>query len=110
MTQSELNRRQMIGGLGGAAMAMAVTPGVFPRTTGKESPMRSQSKPADYVARDFSGLIGTAGFSEALLKNHFTLYQGYVKNTNTALASLAELAKDGKLTTPSAAEMRRRLG
>ena len=27
-------------------------------------------------------LLGMEGFSEALLKNHITLYQGYVNNTN----------------------------
>ena len=36
-----------------------------------------------YVAKDFGKLVGMEGFSEALLKNHFTLYQGYVTNTNT---------------------------
>ena len=35
-----------------------------------------------YVAKDFGALVGMDGFSEALLKNHFTLYQGYVANTN----------------------------
>lgn len=36
----------------------------------------------DYMAKDFSHLIGMEGFSTKLLKMHFTLYQGYVKNTN----------------------------
>jgi superoxide dismutase, Fe-Mn family len=31
-----------------------------------------------YTAKDYARLIGMAGFNEALLKNHFTLYQGYV--------------------------------
>jgi len=35
-----------------------------------------------YSARDYGNLIGMKGFSETLLKNHFTLYQGYVTNTN----------------------------
>ncbi len=35
-----------------------------------------------YQAKDYSSLIGMEGFSETLLKNHFTLYQGYVTNTN----------------------------
>jgi len=29
-----------------------------------------------YTAKDYSKLIGMNGFSETLLKNHFTLYQG----------------------------------
>jgi Fe-Mn family superoxide dismutase len=63
-----------------------------------------------YTAKDYSKLIGTAGFSETLLKNHFTLYQGYVTNTNKVLDGLAQLAKDGKTATPEYAEMKRRLG
>ena len=35
-----------------------------------------------YDAKDYSSLIGMPGFSETLLKNHFTLYQAYVTNTN----------------------------
>ena len=30
------------------------------------------------------------GFSETLLKNHFTLYQGYVTNTNKVLDTLEQ--------------------
>ncbi len=63
-----------------------------------------------YTAKDYSKLIGMAGFSETLLKNHFTLYQGYVTNTNKVLDGLAQLAKDAKAGTPEYAEMKRRLG
>jgi superoxide dismutase, Fe-Mn family len=63
-----------------------------------------------YAAKDYSKLIGMAGFSETLLKNHFTLYQGYVTNTNKVLDGLALLAKEGKAATPEYAEMKRRLG
>lgn len=38
-----------------------------------------------YTAKEYARLIGTPGFSDALLKNHFTLYQGYVTNTNKEL-------------------------
>ncbi|HEX9078594.1 MAG TPA: Fe-Mn family superoxide dismutase [Desulfuromonadaceae bacterium] len=63
-----------------------------------------------YTARDYSHLIGMAGFSETLLKNHFTLYQGYVTNTNKLLDNLEELLKGGKGATPEFGEMKRRLG
>ncbi len=63
-----------------------------------------------YTAKDYSKLIGMAGFSETLLKNHFTLYQGYVTNTNKLLDTLAAMLKDGKTTTPEYAELKRRLG
>ena len=63
-----------------------------------------------YSATDYSGLIGIAGFSEALLKNHFTLYQGYVTNTNKVLDTLDAMLKEGKIATPEYAELKRRLG
>jgi Fe-Mn family superoxide dismutase len=63
-----------------------------------------------YVAKDYSKLIGMAGFSETLLKNHFTLYQGYVTNTNKALEILEQMLKEGKTGMPEYAEVKRRLG
>ena len=63
-----------------------------------------------YTAKDYSKLIGMEGFSETILKNHFTLYQGYVTNTNKVLDTLAQMAKDGKGGTPECAEVKRRLG
>ena len=63
-----------------------------------------------YTAKDYGKLIGMAGFSETLLKNHFTLYQGYVNNTNKLLDILAAMLKEGKVGTPEYAELKRRLG
>jgi Fe-Mn family superoxide dismutase len=63
-----------------------------------------------YTARDFSSLIGMKGFSETLLKNHFTLYQGYVANTNKSADALSQMLKDGKTGTPEYAELKRRFG
>jgi Fe-Mn family superoxide dismutase len=63
-----------------------------------------------YAAKDYSRLIGMSGFSETLLKNHFTLYQGYVTNTNKLLDTLDGLLKEGKTATPEYAEMTRRFG
>lgn len=63
-----------------------------------------------YVAKDYSNLMGMEGFSEALLKNHFTLYQGYVANTNKLLETLEILQKEGKQQTAEFAEVKRRLG
>ena len=63
-----------------------------------------------YTAKTYEHLLGTPGFSDALLKNHFTLYEGYVKNTNTILTNLETLAKDGKRATPEYAEQKRRFG
>jgi Fe-Mn family superoxide dismutase len=63
-----------------------------------------------YEAKDYGKLIGMEGFSDTLLNNHFTLYKGYVTNTNKALDTLAAMLKDGKITTPEFAEIKRRFG
>ena len=63
-----------------------------------------------YTAKDYSKLIGMSGFSETLLKNHFTLYQGYVTNTNKVNEILEQMLKDGKTGTPEFAELKRRFG
>ncbi|GFO63319.1 Fe-Mn family superoxide dismutase [Geomonas paludis] len=63
-----------------------------------------------FTAKDYSQLIGMPGFSEALLNNHFTLYQGYVKNSNALDEQLTQLRKDGKGSDPTFAELKRRFG
>jgi Fe-Mn family superoxide dismutase len=63
-----------------------------------------------YEAKDYGKLIGLEGFSDTLLNNHFTLYKGYVTNTNKALDSMAALLKDGKAAIPEFAELKRRFG
>jgi Fe-Mn family superoxide dismutase len=63
-----------------------------------------------YTAKDYSRLLGMKGFSETLLKNHFTLYQGYVTNTNKVMDTLSQMAREGKIGTPEYSEVKRRLG
>jgi len=63
-----------------------------------------------YTAKDYSKLIGMEGLSEALLKNHFTLYQGYVTNTNKLIEVFPQMLKEDKVSTPEFAELRRRFG
>ena len=63
-----------------------------------------------YAAKDYSKLIGMEGFSQTLLTNHFTLYQGYVTNTNKLTDILAAMLKDGKTAAPEYAELKRRFG
>ncbi len=72
--------------------------------------IKKEVKTMPYTAKDYSKLIGIEGFSETLLKNHFTLYQGYVTNTNKVLDTLNQMLKDGKTGTPEYAELKRRLG
>lgn len=59
-----------------------------------------------YTAKDFSYLLGLPGLSDALLNNHFTLYQGYVTNTN----KLMEMMKTVEAGTPEFSELHRRFG
>ncbi len=63
-----------------------------------------------YQAKDYSKLIGMDGFSETLLTNHFTLYQGYVTNTNKLVDILGGMLKEGKTAAPEYAELKRRFG
>ncbi|MBT3816750.1 MAG: superoxide dismutase [Candidatus Magasanikbacteria bacterium] len=59
-----------------------------------------------YIKKDYAHLLGLAGFSDALLEDHFMLYAGYVKNTNTVI----ELLKKEEKNTPQYNELTRRFG
>ncbi|MEK7611844.1 MAG: Fe-Mn family superoxide dismutase [Patescibacteria group bacterium] len=58
-----------------------------------------------YEPKKYDHLIGTPGFSNTLLANHFTLYEGYVKNVNTLLEKLKSIEP-----SPEASELKRRFG
>lgn len=60
----------------------------------------------NYEPKNFERLLGTEGFSDALLRNHFTLYEGYVSNVN----KVHELLKNTEIGTPSWNELKRRFG
>ena len=64
---------------------------------------------AIYSTRDFDRLLGTPGFSDALLKQHFELYAGYVRNVNALQDELATLVPT-KPPAPSWSELKRRFG
>ena len=100
----DLTRRQYLtfsGILGVASLIGA--PKISYSQTRKEEQMA-------YTAKDYTKLIGMEGFSETLLKNHFTLYQGYVTNTNKLVDILGQMLKEGKTGTPEYAELKRRFG
>lgn len=63
-----------------------------------------------YETKNFENLLGLAGFSDQLLKNHFALYQGYVNNFNKLNDILVAMEKEGKYGIPEYAELNRRLG
>jgi Fe-Mn family superoxide dismutase len=100
-----LKRREFLAlsGLGGAAVLSGFVVPSWPA-------IQMEGKDMAYTAKDYSKLIGMMGFSETLLKNHFTLYQGYVTNTNKLLDTLAQMLVEGKTAAPEFAELKRRLG
>lgn len=63
-----------------------------------------------YTAQNFQSLLGLSGLSDTLLKNHFTLYEGYVANINKLNDALVALEKNDKFGTPEFSEMNRRFG
>ena len=62
-----------------------------------------------YTAKNFEHLIGMTGFSETLLRNHFTLYEGYVNNVNKIIVNtlMANKLESGSIEK---SEVTRRLG
>lgn len=58
----------------------------------------------EYGPKDYSRLLGSTGFSDDLLRTHFSLYEGYVQNTNKAMRMLRE----GRLDPYVEGEVRRR--
>ncbi|MDE1970776.1 MAG: superoxide dismutase [Patescibacteria group bacterium] len=63
-----------------------------------------------YEPKSFDALLGTEGFSDALLTNHFALYKGYVTNTNKLIDMFSVLRNEEKTGTPEYAELTRRFG
>lgn len=63
-----------------------------------------------YEAKNFDNLLGTKGFSDKLLQNHFKLYQGYVTNTNKLLDAVSLMLKENKAGTLEYSELKRRFG
>lgn len=65
-----------------------------------------------YKPKSFA-LSGLTGISDKTLEMHFTLYEGYVKETNRLTERIAEFLRDGKVDQeemPAYAELTRRLG
>lgn len=47
-----------------------------------------------YAAQNFTHLLGLPGLSDTLLTNHFTLYEGYVNNTNILLKKMNAIREE----------------
>ncbi len=63
-----------------------------------------------YEPMNFERLLGTPGFSDAMLRNHFTLYQGYVTHTNKLDDVLKSFDRGEKTVTSEYSELKRRFG
>ena len=63
-----------------------------------------------YQPKDFNSLLGVEGLSDEMLNNHFTLYQGYVKNTNSLLEKLRKMVDEDDVDPIYFSELKRRLG
>ncbi len=59
-----------------------------------------------YTPKKYDHLLGTPGFSDTALKNHFTLYEGYVTNVNKVSEAISKAAAG----TPEYNELKRRFG
>ncbi len=100
----KLNRRQFLVAAGATGVAAVA------EKTNLSFAQAAKGSYAAYSAKDYSRLLGMEGFSDTLLKNHFTLYQGYVTNTNRLLETLGQMLKEGKTSAPEYAELKRRFG
>lgn len=77
----------------------------------EEKPKEAAAPEGAYQARNFEHLLGKVpGLSDNLLKMHFKLYEGYVKNSNLLLQKIGELNKAGQNKTPEFAGLKRMLG
>lgn len=63
-----------------------------------------------YTVKNFSNLKGLHGFSDSMINNHITLYEGYVKNTNIINDKLVSLSTAETVNTPEYNELKRRFG
>jgi Fe-Mn family superoxide dismutase len=99
----EFNRRKflVLSGIGGMTF-LSARPSISLAQTEKAG--------GNYSGKDYSRLLGMEGFSDTLLKNHFSLYQGYVANTNKLIDILHQMLNEGKAGSPEFAELKRRFG
>ncbi len=72
--------------------------------------MQPSAATQEYHAKDYTRLLGMPGFSDELLKMHFQLYQGYVKNTNLLLQSFEDASMETPLDIYTYGALKRRFG
>lgn len=93
-----------------ASLGIVLSTGTLAAAEDQKSSTVSETK-AKYEAKNFDHLLGKVdGLNDDLLKMHFKLYQGYVKNVNDILAKLQQLTDKGESRTPEFAGLKRILG
>ena len=85
---------------------------VFALQAQEGAPLMQKIKPAssEYIPKEYSYLYGMPGFSDALLKMHFQLYVGYVKNTNLLQSKFKELEAQDQESSYEYGALKRRFG
>lgn len=64
-----------------------------------------------YSPKDYSNLLGhVEGIDNSLLRMHFILYEGYVKNTNELIETLETMSRRGQDKTLTYGALKRRMG
>jgi Fe-Mn family superoxide dismutase len=76
----------------------------------KSQALQAKTPLPEYQPKDYSYLYGMPGFADSLLKMHFQLYQGYVKNTNLLWSRLKELELQDRELTYDYGALKRRFG
>jgi len=90
--------------------SLLLTSGISPNAILAADDLKPALATMDYKAKDYSRLLGMPGFSDELLKMHFQLYQGYVKNTNLLLQAFKDASMETPLELYSYGALKRRLG
>ena len=90
-------------------MLMSLVPAVLPAASSKEVKKVDMGQ-FRYEPKDYSKLLGMVGFSDDLLKMHFTLYQGYVKNVNLIMDEMAAFDLAGQSRSFDYGAVKRRCG
>jgi Fe-Mn family superoxide dismutase len=91
--------------------AIAIATLFFPIIPSHADNEANKGTPTKYEAKNFATLLEkVVGLDDELLKMHFKLYEGYVKNTNLVLEKLKEMNASGNNKTPEFAGLKRILG
>lgn len=90
-----------------SSMLMLTSGLTFSSIYGGAPPLASQQ---EYQPKNYDHLLGMPGFNNDLLKMHFKLYEGYVRNLNLLLENLTDYSTDSPISLYSFGALKRRIG